>query len=104
MKRMKDMKKKCNELSNHVIRCAKIVHRVLGSGLLESIYQQCLSQEVHLNDISFKSKHPLSLEYKGLNHNYECYIEPVPCYFRFGRFRFSNICRELNVCHFKTEA
>ncbi len=54
------------ELSSRVIGCAIEVHRILGSGLLESTYEQCLSHELSLNNISFKRQHPLPVEYKGL--------------------------------------
>ncbi len=39
-----------------VIGCAIEVHRVLGTGLLESTYQQCLARELHLNEINFNVK------------------------------------------------
>lgn len=54
------------ELSSKVIGCAIEVHRVLGPGLLESTYEQCLAHELTLNEISFKLQHPLPVEYKGL--------------------------------------
>ena len=52
---MKDMKKMkgrefCN-LSNKVIGCAIEVHKTLGSGLLESTYQQCLAHELRSVDL-----------------------------------------------------
>lgn len=49
-----------------VIGCAIEVHRVLGPGLLESTYQQCLAREFHLKNIIFKIEHPLPVEYKGI--------------------------------------
>ena len=49
-----------------VIGCAIEVHRVLGPGLLESTYQQCLARELHLNGIAFTLEHPLPVEYKGI--------------------------------------
>jgi GxxExxY protein len=49
-----------------VIGCAIEVHRVLGPGLLESTYQQCLARELHLNGIAFSLEHPLPVEYKGI--------------------------------------
>ncbi len=66
MKSMKDMKREFSELSNKVIGCAIEVHRVLGPGLLESTYQQCLARELCLNDIAIKLEHPLPVEYKGI--------------------------------------
>ena len=48
------MNKKFSELSNRVIGCAIEVHRILGPGLLESTYEQCLAHELKINDINFK--------------------------------------------------
>jgi GxxExxY protein len=41
-------------LSDKVIGCAIEVHKTLGSGLLESTYQQCLAHELSINQIEFK--------------------------------------------------
>ncbi len=54
-------------LTGKVIGCAIEVHRVLGPGLLESTYQQCLARELVLNEIQFKLEYPLSVEYKGIH-------------------------------------
>ena len=61
------MKREFSELSNRVIGCAIEVHRILGPGLLESTYQQCLAHELKLNGIGFSLEHPLPVEYKGLH-------------------------------------
>ena len=55
-----------DELSNKVIGCAIEVHRILGPGLLESTYEQCLAHELTEACISFKLQHPLPVEYKGI--------------------------------------
>jgi len=60
------MNRHFSELSNKVIGSAIEVHRVLGPGLLEKTYQQCLAHELSLNNISFKVEWPLPVEYKGL--------------------------------------
>lgn len=52
-------------LSNRVIGCAIEVHRVLGPGLLESTYKQCLVHELGLNGIACLAEHPLPVNYKG---------------------------------------
>jgi GxxExxY protein len=57
---------KFEEIFNRVIGCAMEVHRVLGPGLLESTYEQCLAHKLKLNDIGFRCQHPLPVEYKGL--------------------------------------
>ncbi|MEI6211955.1 MAG: GxxExxY protein [bacterium] len=53
-------------LSNRVIGCAIEVHRLLGPGLLESAYEQCLAYELGLAGIGFKLQHALPVKYKGL--------------------------------------
>ncbi len=55
-----------DEISNRVIGCAIEVHRVLGPGLLESTYEQCLAHELHQSEISYKLQQPLPVEYKGI--------------------------------------
>jgi len=68
MKSMKEggMKREFSELSHCVIGCAIEVHRILGPGLLETAYQQCLARELQLHELSFMVEHPLTVEYKGV--------------------------------------
>lgn len=56
-----------SDLSNKVIGCAIEVHKILGPGLLESSYQQCLAHELTINQIEFKLEHPLSVKYKEIH-------------------------------------
>lgn len=55
-----------DELSNRVIGCAIEVHRVLGPGLLESTYEQCLARELEIEGLTFKLQWPLPVDYKGI--------------------------------------
>ncbi|MGC9386768.1 MAG: GxxExxY protein [Hydrogenovibrio sp.] len=59
-------------LTHKIIGCAIEVHKELGPGLLESIYQQCLAYELQSQQLRFQSEHPLPVVYKGhaLNTNY----------------------------------
>lgn len=41
------------------------VYNVLGYGMAEEVYQQCLEVELSLRRIPFVTKHKLSLVYKG---------------------------------------
>ena len=54
-------------LTGKVIGYAIEVHRILGPGLLESTYQQCLARELALNEVQFKLETPLPVEYKGVH-------------------------------------
>lgn len=55
-----------NQIATEVIGAAIEVHRILGPGLLESAYRDCLVHELHLRKIHFESEVPLAVEYKGL--------------------------------------
>ena len=56
-----------NELSGIVIGAAIEVHKVLGPGLLESAYENCLSHELQLRNVIFERQKPLPVTYKGVN-------------------------------------
>jgi len=52
-------------LTRQVIGAAIEVHKALGPGLLESIYEECLCHELELSKLSFKRQVNLPLTYKG---------------------------------------
>jgi GxxExxY protein len=52
-------------LTRVVIGAAIEVHREMGPGLLESVYQSCMEHELMLQGISFKPQVRLPLIYKG---------------------------------------
>jgi GxxExxY protein len=54
-----------DKLSSEVIGAAVEVHRIMGPGLLESIYEKCLARELELRHIPFVSQEQLRVEYKG---------------------------------------
>ena len=54
-------------LTEKIIGCAIEVHRTLGPGLLESAYEQCLARELSLQDVGFRLKVPVPVEYKGVH-------------------------------------
>jgi GxxExxY protein len=53
-------------LSKQVIGCAIEVHRILGPGLLESTYEQCLAHELSQAGIDFSLQQSLPVQYKGM--------------------------------------
>ncbi len=57
---------KDSNLSGVVIGAAIEVHRILGPGLLESVYQECLVHELGLRGISLDCEVPICVDYKGL--------------------------------------
>ena len=52
-------------LTEKIIGCAIEVHRTLGPGLLESLYQECLVIELAEQRLSFEADRCVNLEYKG---------------------------------------
>ncbi len=54
------------ELSFAVFGAALEVHRLLGSGFLEAVYQKALAYELTLRNIPFEEQVRLSVTYKGL--------------------------------------
>ena len=54
-----------NQLSNKIIGAAIEVHKVLGPGLLESAYEECLCHELELRGLHYERQKPLPVVYKG---------------------------------------
>lgn len=63
---MEVTKKNIDELSYAIIGCAIEVHKALGPGLLESVYQKCLIRELLLKNFDVKSQLKVPIKYKGL--------------------------------------
>jgi len=59
-------KKYLNELTYKVIGCAIEVHKHLGPGLLESVYEKCFLRELSLQNIVYQNQIWTPLEYKGI--------------------------------------
>lgn len=55
------------ELTERIIGAAIEVHRVLGPGLLESVYEKALCHELKLRSLKFVQQVPIPLSYKGVN-------------------------------------
>jgi GxxExxY protein len=55
-----------NHLSRQIIGAAIEVHRHLGPGLLESIYEQALVHELGLRGMIVQRQVPVTVHYKGL--------------------------------------
>jgi len=66
---------KDSDLTHAVIGAAIEIHRNLGPGLLEAVYEECLARELTLSDISFERQKPIPLVYKDLK--LECGIVSI---------------------------
>jgi GxxExxY protein len=52
-------------LVEHVLGLAIEVHKQMGAGLLESVYQECMALELAAAGVPFESQVPIPLNYKG---------------------------------------
>lgn len=57
--------KEVNEMAFGVVGCAIEVHKELGPGLLESVYHQCLFEELSNKGFDVWSKVKVPISYKG---------------------------------------
>ena len=53
-----------NEITREIIGAAMEVHRLLGPGLLESAYEECLVRELALRKLNVERQKPIPIVYK----------------------------------------
>jgi GxxExxY protein len=56
-----------NKITGSVIGAAIDVHKELGPGLLESVYEECLCHEFALRNIQYSRQYEIPVKYKGLS-------------------------------------
>jgi GxxExxY protein len=54
-----------SELTGKIIGCAMEVHRIMGNGFQEVVYQRCLAIEMMRQGLGFSREHEMELSYKG---------------------------------------
>jgi len=62
---MREPSRRVDDLARQVIGAAIEVHRVLGPGFLETVYEEALAIEFNLRNIPFERQRPIVLMYKG---------------------------------------
>ena len=77
-----------NKISEQIFGSAIEVHKILGPGLLESAYEECLCRELETRNISFERQLLLPLEYKG---------KPLDCGYRLDLLVSNTIVVELKA-------
>ncbi len=63
---MKITKAFLDKLTYEINGAAIEVHKALGPGLLEKVYQSCLIHELHIRNLSVKTEFLIPIEYKGV--------------------------------------
>ena len=53
------------EITERIISCAMEVHSTLGPGLLESVYEEALAQELNIRGIVYEKQRAIALKYRG---------------------------------------
>ena len=56
-----------SELTGKIIGCAMEVHKILGNGFQEVIYQRALAIEMKKQGLEFSREHEMEIFYKGEN-------------------------------------
>lgn len=77
-----------NQLTSQIIGAAIEVHRLLGPGLLESAYEECLAREFTLRSIPFQRQKPVPVVYKDVK---------LECGYRIDLFVNGSIVVELKA-------
>ena len=72
-----------------VIGAAIEVHRMLGPGLLESAYEECLCRELELRSLPFERQRALPVTYKGVK---------IDCGYRLDLVVGGEVVVELKSC------
>jgi GxxExxY protein len=60
-----ELSEKINQLAWDVIGAAIEVHRVLGPGFLETVYEEALCLELRLRQIPYERQREVEVDYKG---------------------------------------
>ncbi len=59
-------KKEITQLSYDIVGCAITVHKTLGPGLLESVYEKCLKEELEFQGFKVQTQQKVKLEYRNV--------------------------------------
>jgi GxxExxY protein len=66
---------KYEELAKQIFTASLEVHKIMGPGLLESVYEMCLLKELQLRKISAESQVGIPLQFKGFDLSKEFRID-----------------------------
>jgi len=64
-----------NNLAYNIIGAAIEVHKELGPGLLESVYEECLLAELRLRHMKVVKQVPVPINYKGIELDKLFYVD-----------------------------
>lgn len=79
-----------NEIAYTAVGCAIKVHKELGPGLLESIYEECFMIECKMAGLRIENQKELILDYKGISLN--------------KRYRLDTLIEDLVIAELKSSS
>ena len=68
-------KSEITDLSYQIVGCAIEVHKELGPGLLESVYEKCLKHELISKGFNIQQQVKVPVSYKGMELNTELRLD-----------------------------
>ncbi|MEZ4906857.1 MAG: GxxExxY protein [Saprospiraceae bacterium] len=74
---MKITKTYINNLAYEIVACAIEVHKEMGPGLLESVYEECLTLELLERGLEVKRQKKVELQYKDKKIDKNLYLDII---------------------------
>ena len=74
---MQITQKHIDELTYSILGCAIEVHKQLGPGLLESVYEKCFIRELDLKGFNYMAQQKVPLNYKGIKFEAELRFDVI---------------------------
>lgn len=65
LRKYTDLDAQVEKISQKVVHCLYEVHKNIGPGYLEKIYEDCLCEEFELQGVKYTRQAPLKIIYKG---------------------------------------
>jgi GxxExxY protein len=66
-----------NQITRAIIGCGIEVHKVIGPGLYENVYSECMAHELHAHKLQFDLQRRVPLVYRGVKLDSVYYIDIV---------------------------
>ncbi len=67
MKEFQPISEEINRTAKEIVDAAVKVHKALGPGLMESIYEACLKHELSIRGLKVETEVPIPIVYEGLH-------------------------------------
>ena len=55
-----------NDITGHIVDCCYHIHKAMGAGLYEKVYEDCLAYELDKKGLMYKRQHSIDVTYQEL--------------------------------------